>query len=93
MNVQASILLDATLAVREAVRAGAGLSVLPDFTITADLAAGRLIQVLPNWRLRSGGIHAVFPSARFRSAKVRTFVDLLAAREQQRQAVVSADID
>jgi DNA-binding transcriptional LysR family regulator len=87
VNVQASIFLDATLAVREAVRAGAGLSVLPDFAITADLAAGRLIQVLPQWRLRSGGIHAVFPSARFRSAKVRAFVDLLADRERQRQAI------
>jgi DNA-binding transcriptional LysR family regulator len=90
VNVKASIRLDATLAVREAVRAGAGLSVLPDFAITADLAAGRLVQVLPQWRLRSGGIHAVYPSARFRSAKVRAFVDLLAENEQQRQAVGSS---
>ena len=84
VNVQASIFLDATLAVREAVCQGAGLSVLPDFAIADDLAAGRLIQVLPQWRLPSGGIHAVFPAARFRSAKVRAFVDLLADREQQR---------
>jgi len=48
--------------------------------------AGRLIQVLPKWRLPSGGIHAVFPAARFRPAKVRAFVDLLAEREAQRQA-------
>ena len=66
VNVQASIFLDATLAVREAVCQGAGLSVLPDFAIADDLAAGRLIQVLPQWRLPSGGIHAVFPAARFR---------------------------
>jgi DNA-binding transcriptional LysR family regulator len=86
VQVQATIFLDATLAVREAVCQGAGLSVLPDFAIAGELAAGRLIRVLPKWRLPSGGIHAVFPSARFRPAKVSAFVDLLADREQQRQA-------
>lgn len=91
VTMQASIFLDATLAVREAVCEGAGLSVLPDYAIADDLASGRLIQVLPQWRLPSGGIHAVFPSARFRPAKVRAFVDLLATREQQRQAINGAD--
>lgn len=85
VHVQASIFLDATLAVREAVCQGAGLSVLPDYAVANDLATGRLIQVLPQWLLPSGGIHAVFPAARFRPAKVRAFVDLLAEREQQRQ--------
>ena len=85
--MQASIFLDATLAVREAVSAGAGLSVLPDYAIAGDLAAGRLIHVLPQWELPTGGIHAVFPSARFRPAKVRAFVDLLVESEKQRQAI------
>ena len=91
VQVQATIFLDATLAVREAVCQGAGLSVLPDFAIADELAAGRLIQVLPHWHLPSGGIHAVFPAARFRPAKVRAFVDLLADREQQRQATNRTD--
>lgn len=85
--LHAAIFLDATLAVREAVRRGAGVSVLPDYAISADLAAGLLVEVLPQWRLPSGGIHAVFPAARFRPAKVRAFVDLLAQREQQRWGV------
>ena len=93
VNVQASIFLDATLAVREAVCQGAGLSVLPDYAIADELAAGRLIQVLPQWRLPSGGIHAVFPAARFRPAKVRAFVDLLANREQQRQQAHGSDAE
>ncbi|NMG35795.1 LysR family transcriptional regulator [Azoarcus sp. TTM-91] len=77
VSVHAAMSMDATLAVREAVRYGAGLSVLPDFAVAEDLAAGRLIQVLPQWALPAGGIHAVFPTARFRPAKVRAFVDLL----------------
>ena len=86
VHVQASIFLDATLAVREAACQGAGLSVLPDDVVADDLAAGRLLHILPQWHLPSGGIHAVFPAARFRPAKVRAFVDLLADRERQRQA-------
>ena len=85
VTVRASIFLDATLAVREAVCNGAGLSVLPDYAVAADLVAGRLVHVLPQWHLPSGGIHAVFPAARFRPAKVRAFVDLLADRAAQRQ--------
>lgn len=85
VTVEAEVYLDATLAVREAVCCGMGLSVLPDFAIADDLAAGRLIRVLPQWLLPSGGIHAVFPAARYRPAKVRAFVDLLAAWEEDRQ--------
>ena len=87
VSVHASIFLDATLAVREAVREGAGFSVLPDYAIANDLATGRLIQVLPQWSLPAGGIYAAFPSARFRPAKVRTFVDLLVSKEQQRYSI------
>jgi len=75
--VQASTAIDTTLAVREAVLQGAGLSVLPDYVIEADLAQGKLLHVLPDWTLPSGGIHAVFPAARFRPAKVQAFVKLL----------------
>ena len=86
VTVHPVIFLDATLAVREAVLEGAGLSVLPDYVVANDLAAGRLVQVLPGWGLPSGGIHAVYPTSRFRPAKVRAFVDLLAEREASRAA-------
>lgn len=85
VTLRASIALDATFAVREAVRAGAGMSVLPDYCVSDDLATGRLLHVLPDWSLPSGGIHAVFPTARFRPTKVRAFVDLLTGRERQRR--------
>ncbi len=82
VRVHPSIFLNTTLAVCEAVRQGVGLSVLPDFAIQDDLASGRLVQVLPGWDLPSGGMHAVFPTARFRPSKVRAFVDLLIERER-----------
>jgi DNA-binding transcriptional LysR family regulator len=85
VTVRPAISLDATLAVREAVRQGAGLSVLPDFAVEEDLREGRLVRVLPRWGLPSGGIHAVFPAARFRPAKVRAFVAVLAKHEPERR--------
>lgn len=77
VTVNAAIFLDATLAVREAVLQSAGLAVFPDYVIADDLSNGRLIHVLPDWTLPAGGIYAVFPTARFRPAKVRAFVDML----------------
>ncbi|CAD0314767.1 LysR family transcriptional regulator [Xanthomonas hortorum] len=87
VDVQPGIFLDATLAVREAVCQGAGISVLPDYVVADDLAAGRLLHVLPQWQLPSGGIHAVFPATRFRPAKVRAFVDVLLEQTAQQHAL------
>ena len=72
-----TLTINTTPAVLAAASAGGGLAVLPDFLIRDDLVAGRLIQVLPSWALPSGGIHAVFPAARFRPPKVTAFVALL----------------
>lgn len=83
VTMTASLLLNATLAVREATLAGAGLSVLPDYVTAPDLARGALIEVLPDWLLPRGDIHAVFPTARYRPAKVRAFVDLLVGQLEQ----------
>ncbi|AXC50472.1 LysR family transcriptional regulator [Paracoccus suum] len=79
----ARIVIDTTLGVLSAVRAGGGLSVLPEFLVTPLLANGELLYVLPDWRLRSGGIHTVFPAARFRPAKVTAFVDMLVKSEHK----------
>jgi len=90
VTVHPVMFLNTTLAVREAVLAGTGLSVLPDYAVAKDLASGRLVQVLPGWTLPAGGIHVVFPAARFRPAKVRAFVELLAERETSRSAAAAS---
>ncbi|WP_424812499.1 LysR family transcriptional regulator [Roseococcus sp. YIM B11640] len=75
-----AVLVNSTLAVMGAVLAGAGVSVLPDYVVEPELAAGRLVRLAPEWRLPGSTINAVFPPARFRPASVRAFVDMLAAR-------------
>jgi DNA-binding transcriptional LysR family regulator len=73
----AAISINTTPAVLGAVRAGGGLSIVPDFQADEYLQDGRLLHVLPDWHLPSGGIYTVYPAARFRSPKVTAFVDML----------------
>jgi DNA-binding transcriptional LysR family regulator len=75
---------DKSPAVYACVHAGIGLGIFPDYSVGDDIAQGRLVQVFADWTLPTGGIHAVFPPARFRPAKVRAFVDLLVAAERKR---------
>ncbi|MGY8707504.1 LysR substrate-binding domain-containing protein [Bradyrhizobium sp. 18BD] len=63
---------------RNAAIAGAGAVQLPTIFIWDDIRAGRLIHVLPDWRPRSGIVHAVFPSRRGLLPSVRALVDFLA---------------
>ncbi len=79
VRMLSAMTIDATPAVLAATLAGSGLTVLPDFLIGEQLKSGALVEVLPEWSLPSGGIHAVFPAARFRPAKVTAFVAMLAA--------------
>lgn len=65
---------------REAGLAGAGVTVLPTYLIAADLAAGALVELLPQARLPMWEVHALYPSRRLLAGKVRAFVDFLAAR-------------
>lgn len=90
VRMRSTLATDATPAVLVAVLAGAGLSVLPDYVVAADVASGRLCHVRPDWKLRSGGIHVVFPAARFRPAKVSRFVDLLLESERARTVGVAS---
>ena len=67
-------------AIRELVLHLAGIAVLPDYLVSEDVRAGRLVALLaPRYRLRDGGIHAVYPGPHA-SAKVRLFVDYLRKR-------------
>jgi DNA-binding transcriptional LysR family regulator len=60
--------------------AGLGVTLLPTFIVGPELASGRLQQVLHGYCPTDLAIHAVFPSRRYLSAKVRTFVDFLTRR-------------
>ena len=55
----------------------AGIQLQPTFLIDQELASGRLVEVLPEFRSAELGIYAVYPSKKFVLPKVRVLVDFL----------------
>jgi len=89
VRMNQTLTINTTPAVLAATLVGAGLSVLPDFLVMEDIKAGRLAHILPAWALPAGGIHAVYPAARFRPPKVTAFVAML-TEEHKRTAPTRA---
>ena len=58
---------------------GAGIGWLPDFDAVDALAAGTLVRLLPDHTAESVDVHALYPSHRSLSAKVRVFIDAMVA--------------
>lgn len=63
---------------------GLGICCEPDFIVAPHVAAGRLKQVLTAYTAPVSSIYAVYPSRRHLSAKVRAFIDFLAAAFEKR---------
>jgi DNA-binding transcriptional LysR family regulator len=66
-----------SLAVRDALRNGFGLSLIPLMYVKEDLKAGHLQTVLDDWTLNESILYAVYPSRRYVVSKVRAFIDFL----------------
>jgi DNA-binding transcriptional LysR family regulator len=67
---------------RAAALAGLGVIWQPTFLIGPDLQAGRLLPLLPGYRMPDIDVLAVYPTRRHLSAKVRVMVDFLVASFQ-----------
>lgn len=61
---------------RKAAVQGLGITLVPRFQAAPLVTEGRLVEVLPGWTRPNVPVHAVFPSSRFLTPKVRAFVDL-----------------
>ncbi len=66
--------------------ASMGMAVLPRWLIADDLRVGRLEPILPEAITIRAPLMAVYPSRKYLSAKVRTFIDFLAADPRLKQA-------
>jgi len=75
-----ALLVNTADAARAATLAGGGFGMLTDFSIGADVAAGRLLRLLPDWTGTPKGIHVVFPPTHYPSAKVRALIEVLRRR-------------
>ena len=62
---------------KRAALAGIGATMVPEFAIREELAAGRLVSILEEFVPEGSAFHVVYPDRRHISAKVRAFVDFI----------------
>jgi len=74
---------------RTAALAGVGILLAPGFLVADDLDAGRLVRLLPEYRPVEFSMNAVYPHRHHLSAKVRTFIDLLARHSAEQQKLIN----
>ncbi|MHA6692782.1 LysR family transcriptional regulator [Devosia sp. A449] len=77
ITVNGQYKVNSSLAVRDALLAGFGLSLIPYPYVKDDLAQGRLGAVLEDWSTVDASIYAIYPSRLYLTSKVRAFLDFL----------------
>lgn len=82
VEVKAQMQIDNGEAQRAAALAGAGVTYLPLELVKDDIATGRLMPLLPDWRPLTLPINLVYPSRRFVPLRVRALMDAIAAESR-----------
>lgn len=77
VRTQSVVMTNNTEMLRQFALQGMGIAVLPSYLAGNDLAHGRLVRLLPDYRLAPFDINVVYPSRRHMPAKLRTFIDHL----------------
>lgn len=78
--VNVALSLSSHSSMHEATLKGAGISLLPSFCVQEELGNGRLLRVLPGYRMDQGAIWSLYPHFAFVPAKVRIFTDFVRKR-------------
>jgi len=79
-NPRSKLVADTPDMVMEVALRGAGITLLPLFTVIDAVKAGKLKRVLPAWRSPDIGIYALLPSRQFLSAKTKAWLDWVEPR-------------
>ena len=75
--VNARYSVTSSLAVRDALREGFGLSLMPYLYVEGDVRDGRLQVALEDWSMMETTLYAVYPSRHHLAPKIRAFLDFL----------------
>ena len=68
---------DSLYALRSAARLGMGVGVISGWMAADDIAEGRLLHLVPDWRAEPLPIYLVYPHARFYSSRLRRFIEVM----------------
>lgn len=75
IQIKPVFISEGVTSLREVVRSGLAVAVLPDWLVRRDLASGRLVRLLPQWSGKEFPIHVIYQSQRRLPSRVRAFVD------------------
>lgn len=75
LRIAPVLISEGITSIREALRDGLGVSLLPDWLIKDDLTNGELVQVLPKWKAKDLPIHVVYAGQRVLPTRVSAFID------------------
>ena len=75
VEATARLRINNSFAVRDAAIQGLGIAQLPALVADAALSSAQLTRVLPDWHPPAVPVHALFPSNRYLTPKVRAFID------------------
>lgn len=80
VKVPSTIQVDSGQAVRSAALNGLGIVMQPEVLLAGDVAAGRLVKLLPGYELPSRPMHIVYLRDRRMTPKLRSFIDFVVER-------------
>jgi DNA-binding transcriptional LysR family regulator len=89
VRVSGNLISNSGETLRGAALQAVGISLAPGFLVADDLESGRLIRLLPEYRPVELSMNAVYPHRHHLSAKVRSFIDLLAHHSAEQQKLIN----
>jgi DNA-binding transcriptional LysR family regulator len=89
VRVSGNLITNSGEMLRRATLDGTGVSLMAGFMIQDDLDEGRLVRLLPEYRPVELTMNAVYPHRHHLSAKVRTFIDMLAQHSAEQQKLIN----
>jgi DNA-binding transcriptional LysR family regulator len=89
VKVSGNLVSNSGETLRLAALEGAGIFLAAGFLVADDLETGRLVRLLPDYRPIELAMNAVYPHRHHLSAKVRTFIDMLAHHSAEQQKLIN----
>jgi len=89
VKVSGNLISNSGETLRMAALEGAGIFLAAGFLVADDLETGRLVRLLPDYRPVEFAMNAVYPHRHHLSAKVRTFIDMLAHHSAEQQKLIN----
>jgi DNA-binding transcriptional LysR family regulator len=82
VRVQASLLSNDGDVIKQWALAGRGIMLRSEWDTASEIAAGKLVRVLPEWRLPEANVYALVPQRKGLSSRAREFIRFLSAQFQ-----------